>query len=175
MYVRMGTGLTPEQNRIISDICHYVEDARSITLQNSRHDRDKRNYYALSMVLFALSNRLIDLGREVVYCKGYAGPEEEIKNKVIFKRLSDHNIIDPAARQELIRLVDFRNSCSHHFHEVTRDDLITVIESFPRYELYVTQMREELTRKNRVSERQMILAAGLILLILLTVLFFFYY
>ncbi|MFH0966291.1 MAG: HepT-like ribonuclease domain-containing protein [Methanobacteriota archaeon] len=163
----MGTGLTPEQNRIISDIKQYLDDARSISLEPSRYDRDRRNYYALSMVLFALSNRLIDLGRETVYFRGYAGPEEEIKNKVIFKRLSDHQVIDPRARQDLMRLVDFRNRCSHHFHELTKEDLIQVSESLPRYEKFTHTMREELLRTTLLSKKQIVLVAGFIMVLVL--------
>jgi uncharacterized protein YutE (UPF0331/DUF86 family) len=168
----MGNRLTPEQNRIIADINQYLEDARSIPLQPSRYDKDRRNFYALSMVLFAFSNRLIDLGRETVYFRGYAGPEEEVKNKVIFKRLSDNNVIDPGIRQDLIRLVDFRNRCSHHFHEVTKEDLIEVIGSFPRYEMFVEKMREELTRTSLITRKQIIIVAGILLIIIVIVLFF---
>ena len=170
----MGSGLTPEQNKIFSDINQYLEDARSINLQPSRYDRDRRNYYALSMVLFALSNRLIDLGREAVYSRGYAGPEEEIKNKVIFKRLSDYSVIDPATRQDLLNLVDFRNRCSHHFHEVTKEELKKICESLPRYEKFVGEIREELTRTSLVTRKQMILAAGIILVVFFVVLYLFF-
>ncbi|MDD1728114.1 MAG: DUF86 domain-containing protein [Methanospirillum sp.] len=161
----MGHGLTPEQNKIISDINQYCEDAHSISQQPGRNDRDRRNFYALSMVLFALANRLIDLGRETVYFRGYAGPEEEIKNKVIFKRLSDYDIIDPATRQDLIRLVDFRNQCSHHFHEVTKEDLKEVLDSLPRYESYLLLMREELAKTTLITRKQMILIVGIVLFV----------
>lgn len=171
---RMGAGLTPEQNRIITDIRQYCEDARSIRLQPSRSDRDRRNFYALSMVLFALSNRLIDLGRETVYSKGYAGPEEELKNKVIFKRLADYQVIGPATRQDLIRLVDFRNRCSHHFHEVTREELMEISDCLPRYEKYVSDIQEELMKTRILSKKEMILVAGLIIGCLIIVIFFFF-
>jgi uncharacterized protein YutE (UPF0331/DUF86 family) len=161
----MSSGLTPEQGKIVSDIYQYLGDAKSISLQQTRQDRDRRNFYALSMVLFALANRLIDLGRETVYCRGYAGPEEEIRNKAIFKRLSDYDVIDPATRQDLIMLVNFRNQCSHHFHEVTKEDLNEIIESLPRYEAYVTVIRTELTRTSMITRKQMILATGIILLV----------
>lgn len=161
----MRSGLTPEQNKILSDIGQYLEDAKSIGLQSARYDRDRRNFYALSMVLFALANRLIDLGRETIYVRGYAGPEEEIKNKVIFKRLSDYEVIDPATRQLLIRLVDFRNQCSHHFHEISKEDLKEILDSLSYYESYVRMMREELTRTSVITRRHMILAVGIILLV----------
>lgn len=166
----MGTGLPPEQNRIFSDISHYLDDTKSISEQSIHHDRDNRNFYALSMVLFALSNRLIDLAREVVYCRGYAKPEEQLKNKVLFKRLSDYNIIDSSLKQELIRLVDFRNLCSHHFQEVTKNDLIWVMESLPQYEIFVIQMREELFRKNQITAKKILLAAGVVVLVILILL-----
>nr|WP_319538955.1 HepT-like ribonuclease domain-containing protein [uncultured Methanospirillum sp.] len=168
----MGSRLTPEQGKILSDINQYLEDARSISLQQTRQDRDRRNFYALSMVLFALANRLIDLGRETVYFRGYAGPEEEIRNKAIFKRLSDYNVIDPATRQDLILLVNFRNQCSHHFHEVTKEDLKEVMDSLPRYESYSLLMREELSRTNLITRKQMVLAAGIVLLVCILVVIF---
>ncbi|PWR69929.1 HepT-like ribonuclease domain-containing protein [Methanospirillum lacunae] len=168
----MDNGLTPEQGKIISDIYQYLGDAKSISLQQTRQDRDHRNFYALSMVLFALANRLIDLGRETVYYRGYASPEEEIRNKVIFKRLSDYDVIDPATRQDLLMLVNFRNQCSHHFHEVTKEDLNEIIESLPRYEAYVTVIRNELNRTGMITRKQMILATGLILLVCIFVVIF---
>lgn len=174
LFSSMGTGLTPEQNKIISDISQYLQDSRNISLEQTRYDKDRRNFYALSMVLFALANRLIDLGREVVYFRGYAGQDEELKNKVIFKRLSDYNVIDPGTRQDLIRLVDFRNQCSHHFHELTKDDLCQVLESLPRYENYMMIMREELLKRSLLSKKQMILVAGIILVAVLIVLFSYF-
>jgi len=170
----MGSRLTPEQGKILSDINQYLEDARSISLQQTRQDRDRRNFYALSMVLFALANRLIDLGRETVYFHGYAGPEEEIRNKAIFKRLSDYNVIDPATRQDLILLVNFRNQCSHHFHEITKEDLKEVMDSLPRYEFYALLMREELSRTNLITRKQMVLAAGIVLLVCILVVIFLF-
>ena len=126
------------------------------------------------MVLFALSNRLIDLGRETVYFRGYAGPEEEIRNKAIFKRLSDYNVIDPATRQDLILLVNFRNQCSHHFHEITKEDLRGVMDSLPRYESYALLMREELNRTNLITRKQMVLVAGIVLLVCILVVVFLF-
>ncbi len=165
----MTAGVTPEQGRIITDIRQYCEDARNIRLEPSRYDRDRRNYYALSMVLFALSNRLIDLGREALYAKGYAGPDEEVRNKAIFKRLSDYQVIDPSTRQELIRLVDFRNRCSHHYHEVTREELLEIRDTIPQYEQYVNDITEELNKNTILSKKQMILVAGIIIGILILV------
>jgi uncharacterized protein YutE (UPF0331/DUF86 family) len=168
----MGHGCNPEQELMLSDISRYFEDAKGIPLDTTRRDRDKRNFYAVSMVLFALSNRLIDLGKEVVYSRGYAGPEEELKNKVIFKRLADHHVIDSSLKLELIRLVDFRNRCSHHYHEVTKEDLIRLIGSFPRYEVFVDLMREELFRTNQIPLQRIALVAGIVLLIVLAFLIF---
>lgn len=170
----MGRSLSPEQNRIFGDIRQYMDDAQSISLTPSRYDKDRRNFYALSMVLFALANRLIDLGRETVYFRGYAGPEEELKNKVIFKRLSDYGIIDPAIRQDLIRLVDFRNQCSHHFHEVSKEDIRYILDSFPRYEIFIHTMAEELARSGELTKKQKILITGIILTLFLIILTLFF-
>jgi len=148
---------------IIHDIRQYFEDANQIFNRKRRYDNDRRDFYARSMVIFAISNRIIDLAREVTSICGYSKPGEQIRNKVFFKRFNDHQVIDLKMRQEMINLVNFRNRISHHFFEITNDELEEVYTRFPTYLEFVQIMEHEIERKS--TEKRLLAGIGVAALI----------
>lgn len=50
---------------ICSDIQRYIRDLEDLNIRQIQDLNDKRNFYALSMILFSLLNRVFDLGSEV--------------------------------------------------------------------------------------------------------------
>ena len=157
---------------ICCDIRRYLEDADSIFRRKERFDQDRRDYYARAMVLFALSNRLIDLARAVCLERRYVADDEAVKNKVLFKRLNDYSVITWDMRQEMISLVTFRNRVSHHFYELSRDEVEMVYDSIPVYQEFVSLMEQEYTRIGYVRKRNVILGAVLVALVLFLLWYF---
>ena len=157
---------------ICCDIRRYLEDADSIFRRKERFDQDRRDYYARAMVLFALSNRLIDLARAVCLERRYVADDEAVKNKVLFKRLNDYSVITWDMRQEMISLVNFRNRVSHHFYELSRDEVEMVYDSIPVYQEFVSLMEQEYTRIGYVRKRNVILGAVLVALVLFLLWYF---
>ena len=51
--------------KIISDIYRYPDDLERIEIKDPRDRDDMRNFYAVSMILSTLINRVIDLGDEI--------------------------------------------------------------------------------------------------------------
>jgi uncharacterized protein YutE (UPF0331/DUF86 family) len=158
---------------IIRDIRQYFEDANQIFSRKRRYDNDRRDFYARSMVIFAISNRIIDLAREVTSISGYSYPEEKIRNKVFFKRLNDRQVIDFNMRQEMIDLVNFRNRISHHFFEITDDELDKHYKKFPHYKEFVLLMEHEIERKTTEKRILMGLGVAAIILGILTLVWYF--
>lgn len=158
---------------ILCDIRHYQEDAESIFRRKERFDQDRRDYYARTMVLFALTNRLMDLAREVSLIRGYISSEEQVKNKVFFKRLHDHGIISWEMRQQMIDLVNFRNQVSHHFHDVTRDDVEKVWQMVPVCSEFVSIMEQELLCRDQEKKNLVILAGTALILLVLVLVWYF--
>ena len=60
--------------RIISDIEKYLRDLEELDIKEARDLADKRNFYAISMVLFSILNRTIDLGEELVMANNLGMP-----------------------------------------------------------------------------------------------------
>jgi len=153
---------------ILSDIRQYLEDADRIFKRRERFDQDRRDFYARAMVLFALSNRIIDLAREVSLIRGYISDDEQVKNKVYFKRLNDHGVISWDMRQEMITLVNFRNQVSHHFYEITRDEIEKIYLARPVILEFITIMEKELAITTQEKTRTaMIAGVALVVLIVL--------
>lgn len=173
--MHFGSGASPsdECREILTDIRQYLADANRIFDRKGKIDQDGRDFYARSMVLFALSNRLIDLAREVIYIRGYAAPDEKLKNKVFIKRLHDHGVISSDLRTEMVLLVNFRNKVSHHFYDITRDDLVHVYNSFPQYLEFIRIMEDQLAAKE-IYQKKVLVAAGVLLLLLIMVLLWYF-
>ena len=158
---------------ILCDIRHYLDDADRIFKRKERFDQDRRDFYARAMVLFVISNRLMDLAREVCHIRGYISLEEPIKNKVIFKRLHDHGVISWEMRQQMITLVNFRNQISHHFYEVTRDDIEEIYLMSSVFSEFMSIMEQELSRSDQEKKRAIILAGAVLFIALVLILWYF--
>ena len=64
----------PERlTKIISDIYRYPDDPEKMEIKYPRDLNDIRNFYAVSMLLFTLVNRDIDLGDEIVTSRNLRG------------------------------------------------------------------------------------------------------
>jgi len=60
--------------KIISDIEKYFRDLKELKIEKIEDLKDKRNFYALSMALFSILNRTIDLGSEIVIANNLGMP-----------------------------------------------------------------------------------------------------
>jgi len=59
---------------IMADIERYLRDFRELKIERVGDLQDKKTFYAASMILFSLLNRVIDLGNEVVMAKSLGIP-----------------------------------------------------------------------------------------------------
>jgi len=76
--------------KIISDIEKYLRDLEELKIKKIEDLEDKRNFYALSMALFSVLNRTIDLGSEIVMANDLGIPTTY---RDIFKLLSKNEFI----------------------------------------------------------------------------------
>lgn len=65
---------TERISAIISDIGRYRNDLQDLSIGSPSDLHYKWTFYAASMILFALLNRTIDLGNEIVIAQGFGVP-----------------------------------------------------------------------------------------------------
>ncbi|NCN65747.1 MAG: DUF86 domain-containing protein [Candidatus Altiarchaeum hamiconexum] len=79
---------------MINDIEKYFGDLENLGIEKADDLDDRKNFYAVSMVLFTILNRAIDLGEEIVLSKNLGMPSTYkdifrllLKNKTIEKNI----------------------------------------------------------------------------------------
>jgi len=109
--------------KIISDIEKYLRDLEELDIKEAKDLADKRNFYAISMVLLSIVNRAIDLGEEIVMANNLGMPSTY---KEIFRLLVKNELIDTNLGEGLSNLVFYRNLLSHEYYELTEKDVFDV-------------------------------------------------
>lgn len=116
----MGTYDKVRITVLIEDIRKYFSDLEKTPVRNLADLQDTSNYYALSMILFQLINRAIDLGDELVSAENLGMPGTY---KNIFQRLLKAKIISAGLYEELYKLVRIRNLIAHEYETLTEKDI----------------------------------------------------
>jgi len=97
-------------SKIISDIERYTKDLREIGIMSREDLEDRRTLYALSMLLFSIINRALDLADEVILTNRLGMPQSY---QEIFDILRRRGFIDRSLADEMARLVFYRNMIAH--------------------------------------------------------------
>jgi len=106
--------------KMISDIERYLRDLKELDIQRVEDLDDKKNLYALSMVLFSITNRTIDLADEIVMANDLGMPSTY---RETFKLLARNGYIDATLMEKMSRLVFYWNLLAHEYYDVTEKDL----------------------------------------------------
>ena len=105
---------------IIRDVERFFTDLKEENIAKEEDLYPKGKFYAVSMILFSLVNRAIDLGEEIISTKNYGFPSTY---REVFGLLEKNKVIDKALYSDLSYLVYFRNLASHEYHTFTSTDV----------------------------------------------------
>ena len=125
--------------KIISDIHRYLDDLERIEIKDPRDLDDIRNFYAVSMILFTLINRVIDLGDEIVTSRNLGVPGTY---REIFNLLERGKVIDKELASDLSNLVYQRNILAHEYHNLTEEDVFRTYRRVPVIRKFVERVKE---------------------------------
>ncbi len=110
---------------IIADIEKYFGDMEKLGIRKIEDLDDIKNFYSVSMLLFAILNRAIDLGEEIVLSNNSEVPATY---KDIFRLLSKNKIIDKYMEKEISNLIFYRNLLAHEYFDIENKDVFDVFE-----------------------------------------------
>ena len=127
--------------KIISDIHRYLDDLERIEIKDPRDLDDIRNFYAVSMILFTLINRVIDLGDEIVTSRNLGVPGTY---REIFNLLERGKVIDKELASDLSNLVYQRNILAHEYHNLTEKDVFRTYRRVPVIRKFVERVKENI-------------------------------
>jgi len=127
--------------KIISDIHRYLDDLERLEINNPRDLDDVRNFYAVSMILFTLINRVIDLGDEIVTSRNLGVPGTY---REIFNLLERGKVIDKELANDLSNLVYQRNILAHEYHNLTEKDVFRTYRRVHVIRKFVERVKENI-------------------------------
>jgi uncharacterized protein YutE (UPF0331/DUF86 family) len=126
-------------SKIVSDIERYTTDLRELGITSREDLEDRRTLYALSMLLFTIINRSLDLADEVIITNRLGMPQSY---KEIFDILRRRRFIDRELAEEMAALVFYRNMIAHQYDDLTDDDLWSLFQRLDTTLLFVERMKE---------------------------------
>ncbi len=136
----MDTGYNIERfGSIFSDIQKYLRDLEEMNIGREEDLNNKRNFYAVSMVMFSLLNRVLDLGSEMVISHDLGIPST---NRDIFVLLEKNGLISTELGKEMKGLVTFRNLLSHEYHGINESKLFLLTKKVGTIREFVDLMKE---------------------------------
>lgn len=127
--------------KIITDIEKYLKD---LALLNPKELNDLKTYYASSMLLFAIANRIIDLGDAIVTGGEFGFPS---KYREIFAILLKQGIIAKDMENKLSDLVYYRNLLSHEYTDVKPEDVKAFWKSIGIAKEFISKVKEFFDKK----------------------------
>ena len=128
---------------ILNDTEKYLSDLDKLKISAEEDLKGLEKYYAISMVLFSLLNRIIDLAQEVVILKKLGMPGSY---RDIFRILNSRGIITKKMFDEMKRFVDLRNRLSHEYHRLDEKDILSAIKRTGVLKDFIAVMKSELEK-----------------------------
>lgn len=124
--------------KIFGDLERYSADLKQLKI-NGPGSLTKERFYSLSMILFAMVNRAIDLGEEIVreHKMGISGSYKEI-----FQILKRNGVISKNTAKEMEYLVSMRNVLAHEYFDITEESIYQVYKKIGS----VRQLAEEIKK-----------------------------
>jgi uncharacterized protein YutE (UPF0331/DUF86 family) len=126
-------------SKIVSDIERYTKDLQELDIRGLEELEDRRTLYALSMLLFTIINRSLDLADEVIITNRLGMPSSY---REIFDILRRRGFIDRGLADEMARLVFYRNMIAHQYDDLTDEDLYSLYERLGTILSFVDRMKE---------------------------------
>jgi len=120
-------------SKLVSEIEAYFQDLSQLKPKKEEL-YDKKMFYSISMILFQLINRAIDLGEEIITERKLGAPE---KYKDIFYLLYKGKIIDLGTEKSFLRLVHLRNIIAHQYDDFNESDLFNAIPDLESIKILV--------------------------------------
>lgn len=124
--------------KIISDINKYSKELESYHL--TKEDlKDSKNYNASSMLVFAILNKLIDLGSEIISAENLGAPDSYQDIMII---LSKAGVINKFQAEDMNRLIKKRNIFAHFYEDVSEKELFETIKEFKKVDDFLKTIKK---------------------------------
>ncbi len=128
--------------KIIADTERYLKDLGELKIKDAR-SLNKERFYSVSMMLFAILNRCIDLGEEIVRGEKLGAPSSY---RDIFRLLGRNKILSSDIQKRLEYLVSKRNVLAHEYFDVTEESIYDLYLRIGVVQEFMEQVKKHLRK-----------------------------
>jgi len=129
--------------KMIKDVEKYFADLESFGL-NEKTVEDTETFYASSMVMFGILNRMVDLGEEIIIKNDFGMPQNY---QEYFEVLNKNGIIGKELAEELKGLVKDRNVLAHQYFDVKDKEILKMLKRVYSVKKFIERIKKEVGRE----------------------------
>ena len=129
--------------KIISDINRYKKELNGFEINSKKDLEDLQKYHASSMLCFAILNRIIDLGQEILIKENYGMPS---RYSEIFDKLAKIGVLNKKEAGEVNRLIQYRNIIAHTYFDISEEDLWRIIKKLKVVDIIIKRVKKRIKK-----------------------------
>ena len=128
---------------IIKDIENYERELKEIGIKSLKELEKSEKKHASSMICFAVLNRVIDLGQEILVSEKYPMPS---RYGDIFINLAKAGVMNLEEAKKINELIDFRNVIAHTYFELSNKQLFKIIENIDLINKFIEKIKKKVKK-----------------------------
>ncbi|MFA6530532.1 MAG: HepT-like ribonuclease domain-containing protein [Candidatus Micrarchaeia archaeon] len=125
---------------MVRDIEKYLSDLEAMGINSKKDLEEREKYYALSMIVFAVMNRAIDIGNELI--SGSEKIQLPATYKETFEILSKNRIISKETELHMISLMKYRNAIAHNYYQISNDEIYSLKNKIQNVRAFVSEIKK---------------------------------
>ena len=134
-------------SKAIAEIEQYIEEIRKYRITSVQDlKQDGKTRHATAMLLFAVLNRMSDIGEEIMVKEKLGMPNQYTD---IMPSLAKANVINSEQADSLNKMMKKRNTLAHFYGEVTPNDVFILLEQLSSIEQFLTTIKKRILQKEK--------------------------
>ncbi len=123
---------------MIKDIRGYFSDLKTIHLESKKDLEEPEKKHAISMIVFSIMNRTLDIANEVIGGSSIPFPASY---KDTFEVLKSAKVITPNIAEKMVWLAKYRNIIAHEYYRLGPDELYELKKKIYNVEQFIEEIK----------------------------------
>ncbi len=128
---------------LIADVEKYLEELEGYKIKNKGDLEDSKTYHASAMLSFAILNRVIDLGSEILSSENIGAPNSY---QDIMPMLAKANVINKEQATTLNKLISKRNVLAHFYEGIKAKELFDLIKEISLVRSFLQTVKKRISK-----------------------------
>lgn len=133
----------------IVDIEKYLTSIKSFGVQTVKDLEDEKTRHATAMLLFAIMNRMSDMGSEILSVEKVGAPTRYLD---VMPMLAKANIINTEQAETLNKFIKERNKIAHFYGDVSPSDILVLLKKLPLVEQFLATVKKRIQKAEQEED-----------------------